>query len=152
MKRHSLLSDMSKNPSDHSILFHQGNVSTLSLSPRRPGTASTTATATRARRPPRFQHVDESSSFLSHGHGNEEDDATAPFTLVDRMRNWRNDAMTQHLYSTAEFWGSKVFNLTSMYWWASVNICPKLTLSLRQPGRRVLAGSNSLSYAPIWTG
>ena len=32
--------------------------------------------------------------------------------LVDRMRVWRNDALNQHLYSTATFWGSKVFTKT----------------------------------------
>lgn len=32
--------------------------------------------------------------------------------LVDRMRVWRNDALNQHLYSTAIFWGSKVFTKT----------------------------------------
>ncbi|KAI5474174.1 cell division control protein Cdc16 [Pseudohyphozyma bogoriensis] len=35
--------------------------------------------------------------------------------MVDRMRNWRNDAMTQHLYATADFWGSKVFGITGAY-------------------------------------
>lgn len=32
--------------------------------------------------------------------------------LVDRLRVWRNDALNQHLYSTAIFWGSKVFTKT----------------------------------------
>lgn len=46
----------------------------------------------------------------------EEDDSDndddLSWTLLDRMRVWRNDALTQHLYSTAIFWGSKVFTRT----------------------------------------
>lgn len=90
-------------------LRKQSNLSTLSLSPRRPGTALSGSTATtRPRRTPGFHQGDESSYILP---GPEETEPS--FTLVDRMRNWRNDAMTQHLYGTAEFWGSKVFGLTS---------------------------------------
>lgn len=37
------------------------------------------------------------------------------WTMIDRMRNWRNDAMTQHLYSTAGFWGGKVYALTGAF-------------------------------------
>ena len=33
--------------------------------------------------------------------------------IVDRFRLWRHDAMTQHLYETAIFWGDKVFTWTS---------------------------------------
>ncbi|KAF9507486.1 hypothetical protein BS47DRAFT_1321216 [Hydnum rufescens UP504] len=33
--------------------------------------------------------------------------------IVDRFRLWRHDAMTQHLYQTAIFWGDKVFTWTS---------------------------------------
>jgi len=89
-------------------LRRQSNLSTLSLSPRRPGTALSGSTATtRPRRTPGFHQGDE-SSYIIDG----EEEAAPNFTLVDRMRNWRNDAMTQHLYGTAEFWGSKVFGLT----------------------------------------
>lgn len=34
------------------------------------------------------------------------------WTLIDRMRIWRNDALTQHLYTTAIFWSNKVFSRT----------------------------------------
>ena len=40
------------------------------------------------------------------------EDGEEDWTMVDRLRNWRNDAMTQHLYGTAEFWGGKVFGMT----------------------------------------
>ncbi|GAA98873.1 uncharacterized protein L969DRAFT_88912 [Mixia osmundae IAM 14324] len=46
-------------------------------------------------------------------------------TMVDRMRSWRNDAMAQHLYSTAEFWGSKALAMTcnanDAFWLAQVH-------------------------------
>ena len=33
--------------------------------------------------------------------------------MVDRMRLWRHDALMQHLYETAAFWGDKVVSWTS---------------------------------------
>jgi anaphase-promoting complex subunit 6 len=51
--------------------------------------------------------VDESGVDESLGEMEEEEGG-----MVERMRNWRNDAMTQHLYGTAEFWGGKVFGMT----------------------------------------
>ncbi|KWU42148.1 TPR-like protein [Rhodotorula sp. JG-1b] len=83
-------------------LRRQSNLSTLSLSPRRPTSTSTTTT-TRQPRP----------SF-SFGVQEEGDDAGAAgaWTTVDRMRCWRNDAMTQHLYDSAKFWGAKAFWMT----------------------------------------
>lgn len=55
-----------------------------------------------------------------------EGEAQEDFTMVDRMRNWRNDAMTQHLYGTAQFWGSKVFGLTGnpndAFWLAQTHL------------------------------
>jgi hypothetical protein len=41
--------------------------------------------------------------------GGEEED----WGIVDRMRLWRHDAMTQHLYETAIFWGDKILTWTS---------------------------------------
>ena len=32
--------------------------------------------------------------------------------IVDRIRLWQHDAMMQHLYQTAIFWGDKVFSWT----------------------------------------
>ena len=34
---------------------------------------------------------------------------------VDRMRLWRHDALMQHLYDTAAFWGDKILSWTSEY-------------------------------------
>ncbi|KAM0788548.1 hypothetical protein ACM66B_001674 [Microbotryomycetes sp. NB124-2] len=105
-------------PSD---LSQQADLSTLSLSPRQPKSsatsgASTTRPSKRASKQQRSRlgqdtfegvqdgRVDEGLASIGDG---------SPFTLVDRMRNWRNDAMTQHLYSTAQFWGSKVYHMTA---------------------------------------
>ena len=91
----------STSPADPTTkLRRQSNLSTLSLSPRPPTTSSTATT--RPRRTPGYQQ--DESSYIEE----------EPYTLVDRLRNWRNDAMTQHLYGTAEFWGSKVFGLTGV--------------------------------------
>src|SRR5258706_12858647 len=42
--------------------------------------------------------------------GEDDDD---DWGIVDRMRLWRHDAMTQHLYETAIFWGDKILTWTS---------------------------------------
>lgn len=50
----------------------------------------------------------------------EETDEEEEWGLVERMRLWRHDAMTQHLYETAVFWGDKVMSWTSK---SLYNIC-----------------------------
>lgn len=35
--------------------------------------------------------------------------------MVDRMRLWRHDALMQHLYDTAAFWGDKIVSWTSEF-------------------------------------
>jgi hypothetical protein len=39
--------------------------------------------------------------------------------MIDRMRLWRHDAMMQHLYSTAAFWGDKILSWTGAFQQAS---------------------------------
>lgn len=51
---------------------------------------------------------EESGEYTSDEEEDEE------WGLVDRMRLWRHDAMSQHLYETAVFWGDKVLAWTSM--------------------------------------
>ncbi|KAK9764013.1 anaphase-promoting complex subunit Cut9 [Basidiobolus ranarum] len=45
-------------------------------------------------------------------------------TLPDKLRMWRHDALQQHLYETAIFWGDKVLSMTSdpndVFWLAQV--------------------------------
>lgn len=46
--------------------------------------------------------------------------------LVDRFRLWRQDAIMQHLYETAIFWGDKVFTWTCKRWNVATTIYPDL--------------------------
>lgn len=96
---------------DH--LRRQSGLSTLPLSPRRPSTAQSgsTATARGPRRASALNHSFGGDESLAAGEDDELEDEDE-WMLVDRMRLWRNDAMTQHLYSTADFWGSKILGLT----------------------------------------
>lgn len=41
-----------------------------------------------------------------------EDEDELDWGPVDRMRLWRHDALMQHLYSTAAFWGEKILSWT----------------------------------------
>jgi anaphase-promoting complex subunit 6 len=43
----------------------------------------------------------------------DEGDEDFEWGMVDRMRLWRHDALMQHLYETAAFWGDKVLSWTS---------------------------------------
>ncbi|KAL5503810.1 CUT9 [Sanghuangporus vaninii] len=51
-------------------------------------------------------------------------DYRAGWTMVDRMRLWRHDAIWQHLYETAAFWGDKVLSWTNdkndAFWLAQI--------------------------------
>ncbi|WVF72592.1 hypothetical protein IAT40_007410 [Kwoniella sp. CBS 6097] len=52
-------------------------------------------------------HVQQGTS----GPGGEEEERT--WSMVDSMRLWRHDAIMQHLYETAAFWGDKVLTWTA---------------------------------------
>lgn len=43
-----------------------------------------------------------------------DDESEYEWGMVDRMRLWRHDALMQHLYETAAFWGDKILSWTSM--------------------------------------
>ncbi|TFK40039.1 hypothetical protein BDQ12DRAFT_481499 [Crucibulum laeve] len=53
-----------------------------------------------------------------------EDEEEYEWGMVDRMRLWRHDAMMQHLYDTAAFWGDKILTWTSdandAFWLAQI--------------------------------
>jgi hypothetical protein len=49
----------------------------------------------------------------------DDDDDDGEWGMVDRMRLWRHDALMQHLYETAAFWGDKILSWTS-------TSCPKM--------------------------
>jgi hypothetical protein len=42
----------------------------------------------------------------------EEEDVDPSWSMICRMRTWRHDAIHQHLYETAAFWGDKIFTWT----------------------------------------
>lgn len=42
-----------------------------------------------------------------------DDESEYEWGMVDRMRLWRHDALMQHLYETAAFWGDKILSWTS---------------------------------------
>ncbi|GAA5914945.1 uncharacterized protein JCM6883_001771 [Sporobolomyces salmoneus] len=107
-------------------LRRQSSLSTLSLSPRRPSTANSGSTATtRPRRGTTGLAYTTQGDDTSYMGEQEEEEDQAPWTMVDRMRNWRNDAMTQHLYDSAKFWGGKVLGLTDnpddAFWLAQIH-------------------------------
>ena len=59
----------------------------------------------------RVYHDSQEADMLSDEDA-EEGSTEISWTLMDRMRIWRNDALNQHMYTTAIFWGSKVFTKT----------------------------------------
>jgi hypothetical protein len=56
---------------------------------------------------------EETSMRLDHeGEDDVEEDRGDWEKMVDNMRMWRHDAILQHLYETAAFWGDKVLSWT----------------------------------------
>lgn len=57
-----------------------------------------------------FQDSDDDADNEDDGH-----DETYEWGMIDRMRLWRHDALMQHLYDTAAFWGDKIMSWTSKF-------------------------------------
>ncbi|KZV72988.1 TPR-like protein [Peniophora sp. CONT] len=74
--------------------------SPLRSSPRRPQ-------RTRERHPLATEHTD----VFQDTPGDDEEEYE--WKMVDRMRLWRHDALMQHLYDTAAFWGDKIMSWTN---------------------------------------
>jgi anaphase-promoting complex subunit 6 len=53
--------------------------------------------------------------FQDTGIEADDEDVESEMDTVDRMRLWRHDAMMQHLYETATYWGDKVLSWTSAF-------------------------------------
>lgn len=87
------------------------NSSTFQASPR------TKAESQSGKRPTRHPLAESRNGpgMVSDQEGDdeEEDLGQDDWTMVDRMRLWRHDALMQHLYETAAFWGDKVLSWTS---------------------------------------
>ena len=46
-------------------------------------------------------------------HESDDEGSEYEWGMIDRMRSWRHDALMQHLYETAAFWGDKILSWTS---------------------------------------
>lgn len=55
-----------------------------------------------------------------------DDESEYEWGMVDRMRLWRHDALMQHLYETAAFWGDKILSWTSTYSGPRSNVPPNV--------------------------
>jgi len=72
-------------------------------------------------------------------HDSSDDDEDVEWGMVDRMRLWRHDALMQHLYETAAFWGDKIVSWTSKSIYASP--CLGTYLPALQMTRMMRSGS-----------
>ena len=57
--------------------------------------------------------ANDTNVFQDSDNEEEEEDSKYEWGMVDRMRLWRHDALMQHLYDTAAFWGDKIVSWTS---------------------------------------
>ncbi|OBZ72693.1 Anaphase-promoting complex subunit cut9 [Grifola frondosa] len=86
---------------NHSIL----PASPLRSSPRLPRRAKTST----SRHPLATEHTD----VFQNDADDEGEEEGYEWGIVDRMRLWRHDALMQHLYESAAFWGDKVVSWTN---------------------------------------
>jgi hypothetical protein len=76
----------------------------------------------------------------------DEDEEEVTWSMIDSMRLWRNDAIMQHLYETAAFWGDKILSWTG----ERSSPCPsRLKLKSSRPKRRILASSDLFPNRPL---
>jgi len=103
--------DISDSESSFSLAFarepnavDQGNRGMGQVSPRVRPSPSSSKTMMPAR---------AKSRLAEEVNGNdEEEDEGRTWDMVDSMRLWRHDAIMQHLYETATFWGDKILSWT----------------------------------------
>jgi anaphase-promoting complex subunit 6 len=125
--RGSIGSSFSFNPQHLVDSYLDANTSTISnpntfaLDPNR----SILPSSPRHSSPRRPKHIKSSTSRQPHplatdttdvfqdSDDDPEQDGSQSWGMIDRMRLWRHDAMMQHLYETAAFWGDKILSWTS---------------------------------------
>jgi len=157
-------------------ISEQGNRGIGQVSPRlRPGTPARASTSTRTvTQPPPLPRV---RSRLGHGHAtpdtrrspmkaqdisveieadhvmgeedSDEDEEEVTWSMIDSMRLWRNDAIMQHLYETAAFWGNKILSWTGKL---PLTCFSRLKLMISRPKRRILASSDLLPNRSLPSG
>lgn len=71
----------------------------------------------------------QDTTDLSEGVTDEQEEE-AGWGMVDRMRLWRHDALMQHLFDSAAFWGDKILS------WTSKPPAPRSEILHLQPRRR----------------
>jgi anaphase-promoting complex subunit 6 len=76
----------------------------------------------------------------------DEDEEEVTWSMIDSMRLWRNDAIMQHLYETAAFWGDKILSWTGELPHTGFS---KWKLMSSRPKRRILASSNLFPNRPL---
>ena len=120
--RNSVSSSFSFDPAQLVHSFNEGsnskfalldpNRSLLTASPLR----SSPRHARKARQVAKDKHPlaqDGTTDVFLDNTNDEDEEYDREWGMVDRMRLWRHDAMLQHLYSTAAFWGDKILSWTS---------------------------------------
>lgn len=78
-----------------------------------------------------------------------EQDEERNWSMVDSMRLWRHDAIMQHLYETAAFWGDKILSWTGKPGGSLFLSKPLLMHHNSRSKRRLLAGPNTLSHRTL---
>ncbi|KAJ7650412.1 cell division control protein 16, partial [Roridomyces roridus] len=56
---------------------------------------------------------DTTTDIFQDSDDDADDESEYEWGMVDRMRLWRHDALMQHLYETAAFWGDKILSWTN---------------------------------------
>ncbi|KAJ6494696.1 cell division control protein 16 [Mycena vitilis] len=56
---------------------------------------------------------DTTTDIFQDSDDDADDESEYEWGMVDRMRLWRHDALMQHLYETAAFWGDKIVSWTN---------------------------------------
>ncbi|KAI0325438.1 TPR-like protein [Cubamyces sp. BRFM 1775] len=79
--------------------------SPLRSSPRLPRRTKTTAS--------RHPLANDTTDVFQDDADDEDDEEGHEWGIVDRMRLWRHDALMQHLYDSAAFWGDKIVSWTN---------------------------------------
>jgi anaphase-promoting complex subunit 6 len=107
------LAEANQSPASHSKSFAlDPNRSILPATPFRSSPRlPRRAKASSARRHPLAN--DRTNVFQDSDEGENDEVEKYEWGMVDRMRLWRHDALMQHLYDTAAFWGDKIVSWTS---------------------------------------
>jgi hypothetical protein len=88
----------------------------------------------------------QDTADLSEG-ATDEQEEEVEWGMVDRMRLWRHDALMQHLFDSAAFWGDKILSWTSKLSSCSEISC--LQSRHRRSQRCILACSDVLYDTPV---